>query len=161
MGVTKYSHCSVAIGSWLYTIGGLLGGKTEDDVSNIVEAFDTSLMSADDPPATWVGKANLINKRHSHGCHVGAFEGEEGIFVAGGFNGTDYLSSAEFYFAAMDSWRALGTVNTARRYSPMTMLGDQVVFGGGYPGPMASLEAWNGTSWVELTSRLSVGRARL
>ena len=27
MRVTKYSHCSVAIGTWLYTIGGLLGGK--------------------------------------------------------------------------------------------------------------------------------------
>ena len=54
LGVTKYSHCAVAVGSWLYTIGGLLGGKTEDDVSNVVEAYDTSLISGDDPSATWV-----------------------------------------------------------------------------------------------------------
>ena len=161
IGVAKYSHCSVAIGSWLYTIGGLLDGTTEDNVSNVVEAYDTSLISSeDDPLTTWIGKANLIDKRHSHGCHVGAFEGKEGIFVAGGFNGTDYLSSVEFYIVALDSWHAIGSLNTARRYCPMTILGEQIMLGGGYPGPMASLEAWNGTSWVELTMKLSVGRAR-
>ena len=102
----------------------------------------------------------MINKRHSHGCHFGAFEGEEGIFVAGGFNGTDYLSSAEFYFPTVDTWRVIGSLNTARRYCPMTMLDNQIMFGGGYPGPKASLETWNGTSWVESTIRLSLGRAR-
>ena len=60
----------------------------------------------------------------------------------------------------MDSWRAIGSLNTARRYCLMTKLDNQILFGGGYPGPMASLETWNGTSWVELTTSLSVGRAR-
>ena len=155
MRVTKYSHCSVAIGTWLYTIGGLLGGKTENDVSDVVEGYDTS-----EQTATWVGKSNLINKRHGHGCHVGSFEGEEGIVVGGGFNGTDYLSSAEFYSTALDSWRTIGSLNTARRYSPMTMVGDRIIFGGGYPGPMPTVETWNGTGWIELTTRLRLGRAR-
>ena len=44
MRATKFQHCSVAIGTWLYTIGGIVGGNSFDDESNLVEAFDTSLL---------------------------------------------------------------------------------------------------------------------
>ena len=80
MGETKYHHCSLALGSWLYTIGGVLDGTY---ASNVVEAFDVNLMSTDNS-STWVKKASMIDKRLSHGCHVGVFEGKVGIFVAGG-----------------------------------------------------------------------------
>ena len=59
------------------------------------------------------------------------FEEEERIFTGRGLTGTDYLSSADFYFAAVDSWRAIGSLNTEHRYCPMSMLGGQIMFGGG------------------------------
>ena len=103
----------------------------------------------------------MIAKRSSHGCHVGFFEGEEGIFVAGGRDdlGND-LASAEFYNPATDKWQALGSLNTGRVYSPMTMLGQRLIVSGGSPHYLTSVEAWNGTGWNELDS-LKVGRVAI
>ena len=157
MGATKDSHCSVAIGSWLYTIGGGVGGTTLDYVSNMVEALDTSLMSTNDS-ITWVKKASMIEKRWSHGCHIGAFEHQEGIFVAGGNDERGLvLASAEFYNPEANVWCAIGSLKTARAYFPMTKLGKQLIISGGESaGPLASVETWNGSSWDELNNNLKV-----
>ena len=103
----------------------------------------------------------MIDKRSSHGCHVGVFEGEEGIYAAGGRDdsGND-LASAEFYNPATDTWKALGPLNTARVYSPMTMLGQKLIVSGGSPHYLTSVEAWDGTGWDEVDN-LKVGRASL
>ena len=156
MGETKYHHCSLALGSWLYTIGGLVGGTSTSSVSNKVEAIDTGLLSTDDS-MIWVKKANMREKRQRHGCLVGVFEGKEGIYVAGGFDSsTVALSSTEFYNPAADMWKTIGSLNSGRA-SPMSMLGGQLIVSGGEPGYLTSVEAWNGSRWVEIEN-LEAGR---
>ena len=160
MEATKDSHCSVAIGTWLYTIGGSVGGNTLESSSNLVEAIDTSLL-ATNASITWVKKASMIEKRWSHGCHLGVFERQEGIYVAGGNDERGlHLASAEFYNPETDVWQAIGSLNTARANFPMTKLGKQVIVSGGEAAgdPLAGVETWNGTSWEEL-DKLRVGRA--
>ena len=155
MGAAKQDHCSADMGSWLYTTGGILEEMSEKYVSNLVEAYDTSSTSA----TTWVRMASMIEQRYGHGCHSGVFSGEEGIFVAGGSGDSgDYLDTAEFYFALSNRWQMIGALNTARKYSPMTMVGDNVVLSGGRnPSFLTSVETWNGSSWDELNN-LKVGR---
>ena len=144
MNATKESHCSVVLRSWLCSIGGGVGGDTLEHVSNLVEAFDTS------DSLSWVEKASLSARRYGHGCQVGVFDGEEGIFVAGGQNERGLtLDSAEFYNPAEDAWQAIGALNIARTFFQMTMLGEQVLASGGKPELLTSLETWNGTTWVE------------
>ena len=65
MRSTKFHHYSVAI-------GGFVDGNEYGDESNIVEAFFVNF---------WVQKASMIEKRYPHGCHVGLFEGNKGVFV--------------------------------------------------------------------------------
>ena len=125
---------------------------------NMVEAIDISLLATNTSIA-WVKKASMTERRYSHGCHAGVFERQEGIFVAGGRNGRGLLlASAEFYNPATDMWKAIGSLKTARANFPMTMLGQQLIVSGGEPGPLTSVETWNGTSWVELNN-LKVGRS--
>ena len=98
-------------------------------------------------------------RRYGHGCQVGAFGGEEGIFVAGGQNERGLtLDSAEFYNPAEDAWQAIGALNIARTFFQMTMLGDEVLASGGKPELLTSLETWNGTTWVERVDHLVLGR---
>ena len=157
MRTTKYLHCSVAIGSWLYTIGGIVQGTSEINTSNLVEAFDTMLLSSNS--SKWVQKTGSIQKRYGHGCHTGFFKGQEGIYVAGGFDGKNDLASAEFYNAADDSWSAIGSLQTARPFLQMTLLGEQmIVSGGGKPDLLTSVEIFDGSSWVE-SSSLTMGRS--
>ena len=160
MEASKDSHCSVAIGTWLYTIGGSVGGNTLESTSNLVEAIDTNLLSTNDS-ITWVNKASMTDNRWGHGCHSGVFEGQEGIYVAGGANGNGDLTSAEFYNLAGDNWQYIGSLNVGRTYSPMTMLGENLIVSGGqldYHLTTCSVETWNGSNWVELNN-LMVGRA--
>ena len=154
MGVAKQHLCSVALGSWLYTIGGIVDEKSVKDISNMVEAYDTSSTST-----TWLRKANMIEQRYGHGCHTGVFLDKEGIFVAGGSDDYgDYLDTAEFYFATSDTWQTVGSLNVARRYFPMTLVGSNVVVSGGRnPAFLTSVETWNGSNWVEL-NELKMGR---
>ena len=123
-----------------------------------VEAFDTRLMGTSDS-LSWVEKASMSARRYGHGCPVGVFDGEEGIFVAGGQNERGLtLDSAEFYNPAEDAWQAIGALNIARTFFQITMLGDEVLASGGKPGLLTSLETWNGTTWVERVGQLVLGR---
>ena len=79
MRETKYGHCSVVIGSWLYLVGGIVGGDFVSNVSSLVEALDTT-----DASPSWITKASMSQKRYGHACHGGVLDGQEGIFVAGG-----------------------------------------------------------------------------
>ena len=153
MGSTKYQHCSVVVGSWLYTTGGIV----DNILSNLVEAIDTNLLSTNDS-FTWVKKSSMKEERRSHGCHAGVFEGQEGIFVAGGYN-ADYemLTSAEFYNLVGDKWQHIGSLNVGHAYFRMTMLGEDLVVSGGAGLASTSVEIWNGSTWDELNN-LMVGR---
>ena len=90
-------------------------------------------------------------------CIANGAELAVGSTVGSGDSG-DYLDTAEFYFAASDRWQMIGALNTARKYSPMTLVGDNVVLSGGRnPSFLTSVETWNGSSWDELNN-LKVGR---
>ena len=160
MSSAKYGHCSITIGSWLYTIGGLVfGTKTTSHIANLVEAIDITVESG----ATWIRKADMLETRYVPGCHLGVFEGQEGIYVAGGHNDNDpYLSSAEFYDPVLDIWQEIASMTTRRGFSSMTILGRDLIVSGGLGDGydyLSSVEIWNGTKWVELDDqRLEMGR---
>ena len=71
MSSTKYGHCSIIMGSWLYAFGGLFDGVSLGYTSNLVEAIDTT-----DQLAAWIRKASMLEKRYVPSCHVGVFEGQ-------------------------------------------------------------------------------------
>ena len=160
MSETKFGHCSVVIGSWLYFVGGLVAGGYSSNASSLVEALDTT-----DASPSWITKATMSQKRYLHACHGGVFDGQEGIYVAGGSGGggvTDEpLASAEFYIPAQDIWQEIGSLITVRTVHSMTILGSDLIVSGGFDetsGP-TSVETWNGSSWVELKGmRLGVVR---
>ena len=99
-------------------------------------------------------KASMIFNGWTHGCHIGVFEGEEGIYVAGGNGETP---SAEFYNLASDSWQQIGSLITGHSYSPMTMLGENLIMSGGLSLAvddmhLTSVETWNRGRWDELNN---------
>ena len=158
MSSTKFGHCSIIMGSWLYTIGGTVGGTTNSYISNSVEAIDTT-----DQLAAWIRKASMLEKRYTPGCHVGVFEGQKGICVAGGQGdaSASYLSSAEFYNPQLDIWQEIASLSTRPGWSLMTMLRAALIVSGGIPGDQTRVEMWNGSNLVELDDQnLEVGRAR-
>ena len=153
MRETKGAHCSVVIGSWLCTIGGFVGGESSSNVSSLVEALDTT-----DASPSWITKASMSQKRSSHACHGGVFDGQEGIFVAGGSDEAEEpLASAEFYNPAKDIWQEIGSLISVRTLFSMTMLGSDLIVSGGFDeaddrptNGRTSVETWNGSRWVEL-----------
>ena len=158
MSSTKYGHCSIIMGSWLYTTGGLVDGVSLGYTLNLVEAIDTT-----DQLAAWIRKASMLEKRYTPGCHVGVFEGQKGICVAGGQGdaSASYLSSAEFYNPQLDIWQEIASLSTRPGWSLMTMLGAALIVSGGIPGDQTRVEMWNGSNLVELDDQnLEVGRAR-
>ena len=103
----------------------------------------------------------MLEKRYVHSCHVGVFQEQEGIYVAGGRYTSVYLSSAEFYNPQLDIKQEIASLTTGRAWSSMTMLGGDLIVSGGSNGQdyLSSVEMWNGSSWVELDDqRLEVGR---
>ena len=97
----RFHHCSVALGSLLVVLGGLVGGGLE---SSTVQAFDTN--TAD---ASWFFLGSMNVARAGLACNTGAFEGHFGIFAAGGQTDSyGLLNNVEFYSASTDSWRNLG-----------------------------------------------------
>ena len=126
MNRRRRGHCSVSIGSWLFIIGGLV----EEQNTNSVEVFDTSLLEGDGP-VQWINKTATIYERFLLGCQVAAFEGEEGIFAGGGKGRDEVWNTVEFYSVAEDTWRAIGSLNRARNSFAMSLVGQQVVVSGG------------------------------
>ena len=57
------------------------------------------------------------------------------MLAAGGYNGVNYLSSAELYDPASGTWSATDSLNTARAYHTATLLPNgKVLVAGGYDG---------------------------
>ena len=100
-------------------------------------------------------------KRYVPSCHVGVFEGQQGIYVTGGSDASgSYLSSAEFYNPQLDVWQEIASLTTERSFFSMTMLGGDLIVSGGSPSFLSSVEMWNGSNWVELDNqRLEMGRS--
>ena len=74
--LSRYHHCSVALGSWLVVLGGLVGGSLE---SSTLQAFDTETTDAG-----WFFLPSMNAARAGFACLTGDFQGRLGIFVTGG-----------------------------------------------------------------------------
>ena len=137
-------------GFWLYTTRGVVDGY----FSSMVEVFDTCLYLnqwLDDLGEESEYDFQWMDARMPH---FGVFEGEEGIYVAGGNGET---TSAEFYNLASDSWQQIGSLITGHSYSPMTMLGENLIMSGGLSLAvddmhLTSVETWNRGRWDELNN---------
>ena len=61
------------------------------------------------------------------------------VLVAGGYDGVNYLSSAELYDPASGTWSATGSLTTARGNHTATLLPNgKVLVAGGYDGSQLS-----------------------
>ena len=154
LSTPRQEHCSVNIGSRLIIIGGNVGDSWDENVAS-VEAFDVS-----SDTGSWTALASLNTARKAHSCAVFSYEGEEGVFVAGGLAGNIGLNSVEFY--RDDIWWKIGDMTTNRLYFSLSVVGGQLVAAGGetnqYPD-MTSIETLNSTEWVQ-TYNLQEGRHR-
>ena len=149
MNGTRSGHCSVAIGSWLYIIGGSL----ENQSTNSVEAFDTSGLIEGNTPAQWITKSDTIYERNHPGCQVASLDGELGIYAGGGTGRDDIWKTVEFYSVAKDRWREISELREVRSWCAMSLLGHEVLVSGGsgWDGDeidLSSAEWFNGTSWI-------------
>ena len=147
----RFHHCAVALGSLLVVLGGLVGDIGE--TSATVQAFDTE--RASDHPG-WFFLSRMSTPRAGLACHTGDFGGQLGIYVAGGHTEAGVLDTVEFYTANMESWQNLGRLITARSFHSLSIVNGQMVVAGG-DNEIASIEAFDGTSWIQMES-LKVGR---
>ena len=140
----RFHHCSVALGSLLVVLGGLVGGGLE---SSTVQAFDTNTTDA-----SWFFLGSMNVARAGLACNTGAFEGHFGIFAAGGQTDSHgLLNNVEFYSASTESWRNLGGLGAARSFHSLTIVGGRMVVAGG-DNEVSSVETLNGTEWEQTNS---------
>lgn len=150
MNGRRAGHCSVAIGSWLY----IIGGTVEEVTSKSVEAFDTSSLLEGNTPGQWIAKSDTIYDRADPACLLASLEGELGIYAAGGIGDDNIWKTVEFYSVTKDSWREISADLREGRYGfSMSLLGQQMLVSGGegWDGDdieLSSVEWFNGTSWI-------------
>ena len=120
-----YSHCSAAIGTELFIIGGKTGSGSGSDS---VQSFSVGIGDR------WDTKKSLSIARYGHACTTASFGNKEGIFISGGFSSdSEYLDSVQFYTASDDIWEDLGELMTKRSYHSMSIVGIHLVVAGGAP----------------------------
>ena len=93
------------------------------NVLNVVEEWDADA-------GAWKEKAGMLSARRDHAVCV--FQGT--LYVAGGFNGTDDLSSVEMYVVAADKWVPVASMSKRRSGLSMAVLNRKVHALGGYDG---------------------------
>ena len=59
-------------------------------------------------------------------------------------------TQCDLFHSGLPCWQKIGSLNTGRGYSPITLLGEKLVVSSGAPSPLTSIETWNGSSWIEL-----------
>ena len=145
----REGHCSVALKTRLLVIG----GSVDSSVSDTVQAFDTENL-----PEGWVSLRSMTMGRSGHACQGALYDGEEGIFVSGGYE-DDVSASVEFYRPTSDTWSNITPLNIGRRYQSMTVVSDQLVVAGGdcEGSGWNSVEMFNGSHWL-VTTHLLEGR---
>jgi hypothetical protein len=126
-------------------------------------ATELSQLAPAQPPGKWRATGDLVTARSRH-TQTLLPNGQ--VLVAGGFDGTDPLASAELYDPATGVWTATGSMATARYYHTATLLPNgQVLVTSGFHRPpnhrVTSTELYDPASgsWTA-TASLSPGRRR-
>ena len=156
LGAYRYEHCSVALGSRLVVLGGFGGFASPEPVLRSVKAFDTA-----EPNFGWSSLADLPSPRFTHACLAEHFLEQEGIFVSGGHDGDSYSATVDFYFASLNTWVAVSSLETARVYHSMNLVGGLVAVVGGARQDttvLDTVELFNNSRWQTSSTRLLEAR---
>src|SRR6266536_2532792 len=115
-------------------------------------------LSPADAPFTFDNTGSLGTARHSH---TATLLPNGKVLVAGGFNSSGILASAELYDPASGTWTATGSLGTPRRSHTATLLpnGKVLVAGGLSTSVVASAELYDPASGT-WTATGSLGTAR-
>ena len=141
-------HCSVAIGSRIITIGGNVAGTSN---SNLVLQFNL-----DYPGHGWTRLESTKKGRMYHGCTVGTYQGQQGIFVTGGSNKGH--NQVEFFVDASRKWRDdIPVMSHSRYYHTSSTIGGALYSHGG-SGSEGTQEVFNETSAAWISSSLQQKR---
>lgn len=96
----------------------------------------------------WTIKPPMLTPRYEH--QVAEFNGK--IYVIGGINGLQYLSSVEEYDPITDTWTTKAPMNNARAYFRLAIINGKIyaVGGSNLAGPLNSIEEYDPISdtWV-------------
>jgi len=140
MGCTRRYHCSVMIDSRIIIIGGQCAGTP---YHKGVAQFD---LKAEEK--AWKNLANTFYGRQNHGCTVGAFQGMDGIYIAGGSNSGHTL--VEFYVDKSNRWRKLPPMKYSRYHLTISVINSTIYAHGGH-GAEAKQEKFK-HNWSELVN---------
>ncbi len=98
----------------------------------------------------YVTTADMNQVRYDDGQNISTL-GSRAV-VAGGFDGTNYLTETEVYDPGANTWTTEGTLHTGRAFHVVLDLlnGTALAVGGVTTGPAvtATAEVFNGTSWA-------------
>ena len=144
----KSGHCSVAFNDNLVVIGGDNGYPL---ITSEVLSFNVANMSGG-----WTTMPSLNTARENHACDTGNYEGQNGIFVTGGWyhggdDGLVRLSSVEFYVAQEQRWIVLESLTTERYFHSLSIVSG-IPYAAGGNGDISSVERLDGTTWEEAGS---------
>ena len=104
--------------------------------------------------ASWVTNMPMTSVRY---FHTATLLSSGKVLVAGGYDISDSLASAELYDPAADTWTATGSMTNARAVHTATLLPDgRVLVAGGYfiqsgnyvPVPLASAELFDPSTGI-------------
>ena len=139
-----YHHCSVTIGSRIITIGGTVSGSSN---SNQVLQFNV-----DTPDQGWTRLESTKKGRQTHGCTVGNYQGQQGIFVTGGSNKGH--NQVEFFVDAAQKWRDDIPVMTSHRHYHTSTIIRGALYSHGGSGSEGTQELFNETTATWTKSNL-------
>ncbi|NXS61370.1 KLH10 protein, partial [Brachypteracias leptosomus] len=101
-----------------------IGGWSEDSPTNTIETYDAR---ADQ----WV---NVTCEEEGPLAYHGAVYLKDSIYVVGGFDGRDCLSSVRRFNLLQKTWQEVGSMHSRRCYVSVTILNDNIYAMGGFDG---------------------------
>lgn len=133
LATARFHAASVAVGSFVYTIGGLAGDGTDNTPSVEVAKFDAGELGA------WKETTPLPDKRSHHAV----FTHDQRVYVAGGLSGdpaganvgySDVIAASVNADGSLSEWKTVGSLPDALATHSAAVLGDSVFLVGGVIG---------------------------
>ena len=113
--------CCVKLNKNIYSIGGTSNGGSTNE---------TWQLKVNDGLMAWSKVASMWSKR----SEMGAVAWDDGIVVAGGFDGQEVLRSVECYNALINEWRVMKAMQERRSGHALVQCGDGLLAVGGFDG---------------------------